>query len=419
MSIRRTHRWLTCFFLLALYLLPLKQAKAYGVLTHQAVVDAAWDKDLVPLLLHRFPEATEEQLQQAHAYAYGGSIIQDMGYFPFGNTFFTDLTHYVRSGDFVENLIGASLTLDEYAFALGALAHYNADIHGHPIGTNEAVAMVYPKVKEEFGSPVTYADDPVSHVKMEFGFDVLQVAQGNYAPEAYKKFIGFEVAPEVLEKAFVKTYGLELKDVFTSLPMAVGSYRYTIKNILPELTKAAWKAKQKDINAARPGATQREFQFRMSRASYHQQWGNCYEKPHIFARATAYIMKVLPKLGPLKPLAFVPPTPEAEEVFMQSFNTTVREYTHMLQQLRSGKARSLPNLQLDTGKPTVPGAYAPADEAYAKLLEELGKTDFKRVAPDLQKNILHFFGSAKATEMEADEQEEHAAALARLKALHQ
>ena len=60
-----------------------------------------------------------------------GCIIQDMGYYPFGSKFFSDLVHYVRTGDFVANLIGEAQNLDEYAFALGALAHYAADTQGH------------------------------------------------------------------------------------------------------------------------------------------------------------------------------------------------------------------------------------------------------------------------------------------------
>lgn len=85
----------------------------------------------MPTLLKRFPNASPDKLLQAHAYVYGGAIIQDMGYYPFGNKFFSDLTHYVRSGDFVLALIAESRDLNEYSFALGALAHYAADTSGH------------------------------------------------------------------------------------------------------------------------------------------------------------------------------------------------------------------------------------------------------------------------------------------------
>ena len=380
---------LTCLCLFLL-LVAARPAHGYSILTHQAVVDAAWEKSLLPLLQKRFPDATDAELEQAHAYAYGGAIVQDMGYYPFGSTFFTDLTHYVRTGDFVLNLIRASGTLEEYAFALGALAHFNADIYGHPIGTNRAVALVYPAVRAEHGDVVTYAEDPISHVKTEFGFDVLQVARGNFAPEAYQDFIGFRVSKEVLKEAFLETYGLELSEVFLNLPLAIGSYRYTIRSIFPELTKAAWMAKKSEIQEARPGITRRKFLYRMSRASFHEKWGHGYERPGFFARAVAYIIRVLPKIGPLRPLAFRPPTPEAEELFYKSFNLTVDNYSTMLNRMRQHEP-DLHNLQLDTGKPTEPGAYALTDETYAALLGQLSRSGYRHVTPALKSDILKFY----------------------------
>lgn len=392
--------------ILFLIILVPQGASAYSVLTHQAIVDAVWEKDLQPILLKRYPNATEEELRKAHAHAYGGSIIQDMGYFPFGNAFFTDLVHYVRTGDFVENLITSAKTMDELGFALGALAHYNADIYGHPIGTNRAVPLIYPKVQAKYGDTVTYADDPVSHIKAEFGFDVLQVARGNYAPENYKNFIGFEVAPEVLEKAFLETYGLELKDVFVSLPLAIGSYRYTIRSLIPELTKAAWHAKKDEIQAAHPGTTRNMFVYRMRMARYHEQWGNCYDRPNIFTRFTAWVIRVLPKIGPLKPLALVPPTPEAEKYFMESFNKTTQEYSAKLQQLQSAEKPTLRNLQLDTGQLITLGKYKPADETYTELLTKLSEKDFEHTTSSLRNDLLRFYQDGKPASQEKEELDE-------------
>jgi hypothetical protein len=402
-------RYLLNGFLVVILLISVigvSPASAYGVLSHQAVVDAAWQDGLKPLLVHRYPQASKEELKKAHAYAYGGSILQDMGYFPFGSVFFTDLLHYVRSGDFIENLITSSKTIDEYAFALGALAHYNADIYGHPLGTNRAVPLVYPKTKQEFGNTVTYADDPISHIKTEFGFDVLQVARGNYAPEAYKDFIGFEVATEVLEEAFLKTYGLELGDVFVSLPLAIGTYRYTIKGLIPDLTKAAWQAKKNEIREEKPGITQRKFVYRMNRAEYKEQWGENFERPNVFARFTAWIIRLLPKIGPLRPLAFVPPNPEAETLFMESFNVTVDNYMAMLKQLNKSSKNNLKNLQLDTGQPTTLGQYKPADEAYAKILFKLEKSDFKHISPELKQDILSFYKNGKSKALKKENLED-------------
>src|SRR6478735_6655347 len=184
--------------LLAICMAP--ACDGYSVLTHEAIIDAAWKDNISPLLLKRFPDSTPQELLQAHAYVYGGAIIQDMGYYPFGSKFFSDLTHYVRSGDFVLALIEESTSLNEYAFALGALAHYAADRSGHPLATNPSVALMYPKLAKKYGPVITYEDNPAMHARVEFAFDVDQVAEGHYAPSAYHDFIGFEVSKPVLER---------------------------------------------------------------------------------------------------------------------------------------------------------------------------------------------------------------------------
>lgn len=347
---------------------------------------------MVPLLKKRFPDATKEQLRVAHAHAYGGAIIQDMGYYPFGNVFFTDLTHYARSGDFILALLEEAKTLDEYAFALGSLAHYYSDNYGHPIGTNRAVALVYPKVKAKHGTSVTYEEDPVAHLKTEFGFDVLQVARGNYAPEAYHDFIGFEVSKEVLERAFLKTYGLELKSLFVSLDLAIGSFRRSVSFLIPSLTKAAWNLKAKDIQAAQPNTTRRKFQYRISKTDYHKQWGREYERPNLFQRILSWLLRVLPKIGPNKALAFVPPTPAAEKVYMESFNVTIDKYGAQLKSMLTSPP-TLANTDLDTGDKSQAGKYGKADETYAKLLEKLAKDDFKGLPTGLKENILAYYTS--------------------------
>ena len=221
-------------------LLSASIACGYSVLTHEAIVDSLWDTSIQKLLLKRFPATTPEELKQAHAYAYGGCIIQDLGYYPFSNSFFSDLVHYVRSGDFVVAMIRESQDVNEYAFALGALSHYAADTNGHRIATNRAVAMLYPPLRLKFGDTVTYWDDPLSHARTEFGFDVLQIAQGRYAPDQYRGFIGFKVAKPVFERAVLDTYGLEMKDLFKNLNLSLGTYRYTVRSILPGMTRVAW-----------------------------------------------------------------------------------------------------------------------------------------------------------------------------------
>src|SRR5450759_133536 len=254
------------FGLLVLFSCP--NAYSYSVLTHEAIIDSTWDSAIKPVLLKRFPAATADDLMAAHAYAYGGCIIQDLGYYPFGSKFFSDLTHYVRSGDFILSLIHDSQDLNEYAFSLGALSHYAADNDGHRLATNVAVPMLYPKLSLKFGKLITYGDDPFSHLRTEFGFDVFQAAKGRYAPDGYKDFIGFEVARRVLDQAFQDTYGMKLEQVFVNVDLVIGSYRRSVSSILPAITRVAWQIKKEEITREVPGMTRQKFLYNLSRSSY-------------------------------------------------------------------------------------------------------------------------------------------------------
>jgi Zinc dependent phospholipase C len=363
---------------------------AYSVLTHEAIIDAAWKDDIVPTLLKRFPNATPDELLQAHAYVYGGAIIQDMGYYPFGNKFFSDLTHYVRSGDFVLALIDESKDLNEYAFALGALAHYAADTSGHPLATNRAVAIMYPELEKKYGSVVTYEDKPSAHMKVEFGFDVDQVAKGHYAPKIYHDFIGFEVSKPVLERAFAKNYSLNMSSVFFSTDLAIGSYRHAVSTVIPRTTKVAWHLKRNEIQHSDPSETKTKFVYNISNSGYRKDWGDVYEKPGYFARFKALILRLVPKIGPFKALAFKPPPPDVEQMYMHSFNETLDHYRALLLAQQEGKLQ-LPNDTLDTGGITGPADYRLTDETYAKLLD---KTNGKPISDALRLDILAYYADS-------------------------
>lgn len=362
----------------------------YSVLTHEAIVDSVWDDSIQKLLLKRFPDATAEQLTQAHAYAYGGCIIQDMGYYPFSSRLFSDLTHYVRSGDFITALIRESRDLNEYAFALGALEHYVADTEGHRIATNRAVPLLYPKLQREFGNDVTYWDNPKAHVRTEFGFDVLQVAAGRYAPDRYRSFIGFEVSKELLERAFLDTYGMEMKDIFSSLSFAIGTYRWAMTSVIPNMTRVAWKIKQSELRKQSPGITSKTFLYNLSRSSFEKEWGTDYQKPGFGTKILAFFLRILPATGPFSALRIRPPTPEVEKLFISSFNSTVDRYKVMLANAGAGQLE-LRNENFDAGGATAAGQYAGTDEAYAKLLEKLEHRKFAGVTPALRQNILTYY----------------------------
>jgi hypothetical protein len=370
-------------------------SRAYAVLAHEAIIDAVWETHIKPLLLVRFPSSTEEQLSEAQAYAYGGSIIQDMGYYPYGSHFFSDLTHYVRSGDFVQALLRDAKDLDEYAFAVGALAHYAADNSGHRIATNRAVPLLYPKLQKKYGDIVSYEQDPLAHTKTEFGFDVLEVAHESYAPDGYHDLIGFEVSQDLLDRAFEQTYGLSLKDVLRDEEKALNSYRHAVSKTIPTATKVAWTLKKDEIKAELPGITKKRFRYNLSKSNYDREWGKNYLKPTFRERFLAFLYKLIPKFGPLKVLQFKTPTPEAQRMFRASFNATLDQYRSLIADIGNGHL-DLPNDNFDVGEATGPGKYGMNDDAHAKLLDRLANQKFAGISPELRDELLQFYSDPDA-----------------------
>ncbi|WP_139924049.1 zinc dependent phospholipase C family protein [Hymenobacter sp. DG01] len=400
--------------------LAAQPAAAYSVLTHQANVDSSWTRCLLPLLQRRYPGASEQQLNEAKSYAYGGSILQDMGYYPFGSELFTNLTHYVRSGDFVRNLLDEAHGRNEYAFALGALAHYAADIHGHPEGTNRAMPSVYPELKAKFGNSITYEEAPIQHTQLEFAFDVVQVAAGRYRTADYQRYIGFQVSKPVLEQAFLKTYGLELGQVVFNVDLAVSSFRFAVRSLIPIASRAAWQSQKKEIRRLSPQARRREYVYQESEREYRRRYGTDYEHPGTGARVLSYFVRVLPKIGPLRPFAFKLPTPEAQELFKGSFRMVMRNYCTLLEQEprdTTALAPRLPNADFDTGKPTRLGEYALTDETYGEWLRKLADKKFDHLTAPQQQHLLSFFNQPAREPVDEDEKEKRRETLAALEQL--
>ena len=367
---------------------------AYSVLTHEEIVDLVWTSELRPLLLQRFPDLTEAQLTEAHSYAYGGAVIQDLGYYPFGSVEFSNLVHYVRSGDFVEELLRQSQDADEYAFALGALAHYASDIAGHP-AVNQAVSIQYPKLRAKYGNSVRYAQDHTAHLKTEFGFDMVQVAKNRYASQQYHDFIGFQVSKPLLERTFPIIYGVELKDVLAHEDLAIGSYRYAVSRMIPEMTQIALRTHKKDMMKESPTFAKKKFLYRLKRSEYEKAWGKDYTKASFSTEFWSVVLRYMPKVGPFKALAFNNPTQQTEDLYFKSINTTVDQYRAYLQQVRSGSLE-LANYDFDTGKPTKAAEYSLTDDTYAKLLGQLTDKKFNLTSTDLRDNVLQFYSDLSA-----------------------
>lgn len=377
-----------------LVVLASQPLEGYAVLSHEELIDISYISDIRPALVKRFPDATDEEIKEAHAYAYGGSVIQDLGYYPFGDHEFTDLLHYVRTGTYVAWLIRDARTLNEYAFALGALSHYAADNGGHP-AVNAGVAIEYPKLRAKYGDLVTYEDDPEAHIKTEFSFDVLQVAKRRYIAKQFHDFIGFEVSQDLIQRAFEDCYGMPLKNIMELDDLAIGTYRFSVSHVIPEMTQVALATKEVDVHGEKHDKARSEFLYHLSRADYERDFGAKYRKPGCFARFLAFLLKVIPKFGPFKALAYKTPTAQTEDIYFRSMDKVVAEYHKLIQQTEANDL-SFASRNLDTGKLTRPGDYKLADQSYAKLVRQLAEDRFAHLTEPLKRDLLMYFESGDA-----------------------
>lgn len=364
-------------------------ASAYSVLTHEQVVDRVWATDLQPLLLQRYPGLTVDQLHVAHAYAYGGAIVDDLGYYPKGNHLFSDLAHYVRSGDLIEAMLKESRDSNEFAFALGMLAHYSGDSFGHP-AVNETVGIEFPKLRRRFGPVVTYEDNPSAHLRVEYSFDIVQIGKYRFPSTAYADFVGFQISTTLLARVYPQVYGLPLSQVLPNPDLAIGTFRYAVGTVLPKLSSAALKSYRAQFMKEDPKFNPREYLYKLQRKQFDKQWGTKYQRPGWLQRLLADIIVHLPKIGPLRALAFRAPTAQAESLYLQSVATTIGHYQEYIAAERADVLH-LPNRNLDTGAAVHRGDYRLADETYFQLVRQLAASDFATASPILRNNILGFY----------------------------
>ena len=370
-------------------------AMAYGVLSHEEIVDICWESDIRPALLKRFPAATDTELKQAHAYAYGGSVIQDIGYYPFGSHEFTNYLHYVRSGDFVASMLRDANDLNEYAFALGALSHYAADSWGHP-AVNEGVGAEYPGLRAKYGPIVTYEDDHEAHLETEFSFDVVQVAKRRYLSQQYHDFIGFKVPQDLIARSFLDTYGVKATEFLKTPGLAIGTYRFGVSRVIPEMTQVAITSRQIDLPKEKNDPARQQFLYHLSRADYERDFGSDYRGPGLFARILGFLLHhLIPHFGPFKALSFKDPTTATEDEYFKSLDNVVSEYHRLVRQVENGDYK-IPNRNLDVGDATRAGKYELADQGYDDLVRRLAKDKFAHLTPDLKANILAYFDSGSA-----------------------
>ncbi len=373
-------------------------SRAYSVFSHQELIDVTWKQWLQPLLLKRFPQTTQADLQEAHAYAYGGCTIQDLGYYPFGNEFFSDLTHYVRTGDFIANLLRDAKNADEYAFALGALSHYVGDNLGHHDAVNRATALAFPKLARKYGPAVTYDENPHAHVRTEFAFDIDQLSKHRLAPGAYLRFIGLHVPYRLLAQAFEQTYSLPLRGILGPGRPTIRSYRASVRSFLPRIAYAETVIHRHDFPPDVSNDALQVFLDHIARADFQPVWNRYRHKPGIRTYLLAVLIVILPKIGPLSDLAIKIPTPHTQDLYVRSMDRSIEAYAGMLKQLAAAPdlRPPLPNLDLDTGEKSRPGGYALTDKTYARLLRHITANPRRPVASDLRQNILNFYSDPNA-----------------------
>lgn len=394
-------RWRAVIAILIALSLGATNCDAYSVLTHEQIIDIAWDSGIRPVLLSRYPNATPAQLKEAHAYAYGGCVIQDEGYYPFEHEFFSDLTHYVRTGDFVANLIRDSRNIDELAFALGALSHYVSDSVGHHDAVNPATAIEFPKLKAEYGPVVTYDENPHAHVRTEFAFDVDQLSKKRIAPSAYWDYVGLKVPLRVLEEAFYQTYGLKLGTMVVNQYAAAQTYRWGVRSFLPTIAYAEVVLHKKSFPADTPGPEFDLYKERLAQADYTNGWERFRKKAGIRTHLIAALIFILPKIGPLSDLAIRGPQPATEARYVESVNRTVTRYEQMLAALAAHpkmsprQAMKIDDLDLDTGAPAVPGSYRLMDKTYAKLLDRIVYIR-QPIPARIKRDLLAYYANPKA-----------------------
>jgi hypothetical protein len=385
------------------------RSSAYSVLTHEELIDLAWNGSIRPFLLARFPNATEEQLREAHAYAYGGSAIQDMGYYPFGNRLFSNLTHYVRTGDFITRLFRDAHTLDEYAFAIGALSHYVGDSIGHSQAINPATGVEFPGLRREFGRDVTYGESPHGHIRTEFAFDIDEFTDLAFAPPAYMRFIGFKVPRKFLEQAFLNTYGFDIHELLGRAHPALRSYRTSVRSFIPAFAEAEVVLHRHQFPRHPDDEAYRNFAAAVARTNFDRHWKQTYRGPGFKAHLLAILVFIVPKIGAGSDLAIKIPTPDTEEWYLRSVNHAVEVLRDALRDLgaNADPTGALANLDLDTGKPSKRGDYPLADQTYAKLLERITSNPGRTIHEDLEQNIVEYYAQREsATEPQPRVQEE-------------
>jgi len=382
--------------LLLLILIVSRSGGAYSLLTHEQLIDLTWQSSIAPLLRSRYPNLTPAELEEARSYAYAGCVIQDIGYYPFGDPFFSDLTHYVRSGDFVVFLFRDAKNANELAFAIGALSHYVGDNIGHSQATNRAVPVEFPKLAAKYGPVVNFGEDKNAHIQTEFAFDINEIAHRRFAPVHYLRHVGLNVPTQQLAAAFYDTYGLS--EDFSKARfhrVNVGGFRFAVRSFIPRIAYAVTLLHRSRMPADSTSPDMQKLESEIALVATTNNWDQYRKRAGIGTYSLAGLIFVLPKIGPLKLVAIKGPTAGTEEEYVRSVNQSTDVLDATLSKF--GKPhQTLPNRDLDTGSRVRPGGYRLTDDTYAKLLHRLVAAPNHTVPPGLKADILNYYADPAA-----------------------
>jgi hypothetical protein len=408
---------------------------AYSLLTHEQLIDLTWDDSIVPLLLSRYPGLTAAQLQEARSYAYGGCVVQDIGYYPFGEASFSNLTHYVRSGDFVVALFRNAKDADELAFAIGALSHYVGDSVGHPLAINVSVPVEFPRLREKYGPVVNYAEGKRQHIQTEFAFDINEIVHHRMAPLHYLKHIGLNVSMRQLSLAFYQTYGLS--DSFGGTRrwrVNISAYRFATRHFIPRIAYAETLIHRHHEPPDGDGPEAKEIRAEVAAMAATNHWDAYRRRAGIGTWALAGLIVILPKVGPLKQTAIKGPTAQTDADYVHSLALSTAALRRMLRRFtppekrrpllpvpasdanaqkplhelsksargmavsetKSDPSHPLPNRDLDTGNVVQPGGYPLTDATYADLLHVLTSQPKVPIPPGIKQDIQTYYANLDA-----------------------
>jgi hypothetical protein len=414
-----------------------RRADAYSLLTHEQLIDLAWQNSIVPLLLSRYPGLTPAQLEEARAYAYGGCVIQDIGYYPFGDMTYSNLTHYVRTGDFIVNLFRNAENANELAFAVGALSHYIGDTVGHPLATNIAVSIAFPKLRAKYGRTVNYAQGRRQHVETEFGFDIDEIAHHRVAPARYLRHVGLEVSVRQLAVAYYQTYGITEDFSGTHKHrFNVSGYRFAVRSFIPNIANAVTLLHRHHESAESSSPERVEMDKEAAAVALENNWQAYRRKAGIGTYTLAGIIFIVPKIGPLKLVAVKDPTESTEADYLHSVVLSLAALRQRLASftppasMRTANAEAvskstdaplpppqplparssggetahpvrdprhpLPNRDLDTGLVVQPGGYPLTDSTYADLLHRLTRLPAQPIPPGIKEDIQAYYANPES-----------------------